>query len=82
VRSATTRRSPILHAQCGILRELVLRAAQAFIGHRLMMDRVVPGGVAADLAWRGTAKLRALAWRDPCALSPELVEVYDNTPRC
>ena len=47
----------ILHAQCGILRELTLRAAQACFGHRLMMDRVVPGGVAADLAADGDAPL-------------------------
>ena len=35
----------LMHAHCGILRELVLRAADACFGHRLMMDRVVPGGV-------------------------------------
>jgi Ni,Fe-hydrogenase III large subunit len=68
----------ILHAQCGILRELVLRAAQACFGHRLMMDRVVPGGVAADLATEGTARLRALLG-EIRARFPELVEVYDNT---
>src|SRR6516225_4543222 len=39
----------IMHAHCGVLREQVLRAADACFGHRLMMDRVVPGGVAADL---------------------------------
>jgi Ni,Fe-hydrogenase III large subunit len=50
----------IMHAQCGILRELDLRAAQACFGHRLMMDRIVPGGVAADLAPDGAARLRAL----------------------
>src|SRR5712671_7057733 len=37
----------IMHANCGILRERTLRAADACFGHRLMMDRVVPGGVAA-----------------------------------
>jgi Ni,Fe-hydrogenase III large subunit len=68
----------ILHAQCGILRELTLRAAQACFGHRLMMDRVVPGGVAADLAAEGTARLRALLGGIR-ARFPELVEVYDNT---
>jgi Ni,Fe-hydrogenase III component G len=39
----------MMHAQCGLLREQVLRAAEACFGHRLMMDRVVPGGVARDL---------------------------------
>src|SRR5205823_14568871 len=37
------------HAHCGILRERVLAACGRAFGHRLMMDRVVPGGVAADL---------------------------------
>ena len=36
----------MLHAQCALLREYVLRAADSCFGHRLMMDRVVPGGVA------------------------------------
>ena len=44
-----------MHAHCGILREHVLRVADACFGHRLMMDRVVPGGVAADLATAGAA---------------------------
>ncbi len=39
----------IIHAHCGILRERTLRTAEACFGHRLMMDRVVPGGVATDL---------------------------------
>ena len=34
----------MMHAQCGMLREKVLRASNACFGHRLMMDRVVPGG--------------------------------------
>ena len=41
---------PLMLAQCGILRERVLRAADLCFGHRLMMDRIVPGGVAADLS--------------------------------
>src|SRR4029077_21072919 len=50
----------IMHAQCGILRELTLRAAQACFGHRLMMDCVAPGGVANDLAADGAVRVRAL----------------------
>ena len=47
----------LLHTHCGILREEVLQACDACFGHRLMMDRVVPGGVAVDLdaAGRGAA---------------------------
>src|SRR3546814_7808585 len=39
----------LMHAHCGILREQVLRASDACFGHRLMRDRIVPGGVADDL---------------------------------
>src|SRR6266403_3350994 len=38
----------MLHAQCGILREKTLRTADLCFGHRLMMDAVVPGGIAFD----------------------------------
>jgi Ni,Fe-hydrogenase III large subunit len=36
-------------ALCGALREGLLRANLAVFGHRLMMDRVVPGGVLPDI---------------------------------
>lgn len=39
-----------VQARCGLLREGVLRASAAAFGHRLMMDGVVPGGLARDLA--------------------------------
>ena len=45
----------LMHAHCGVLRERVLRAADAAFGHRLMMDRVIPGGVAVDLDARRDA---------------------------
>ena len=44
----------ILLADFAILRERVLRTAEACFGHRLMMDRIVPGGVAQDIALEGT----------------------------
>ena len=68
----------LIHAHCGILREHVLRVSNTCFGHRLMMDRVVPGGVAADLATDGVAGLRALL-RIIRRRFPELVELYDNT---
>jgi len=68
----------ILHAQFGILRERTLRTAEACFGHRLMMDRVVPGGVAVDLAGDGLGQLRWLLANVRRRL-PELVEIYDNT---
>jgi Ni,Fe-hydrogenase III large subunit len=68
----------IMHAQCGVLRERTLRAAGAGFGHRLMMDGVVPGGVAADLDPDGAAQLRGLT-TEIGRIFPRLVELYDNT---
>jgi Ni,Fe-hydrogenase III large subunit len=68
----------LMHAHCGILREEVLRASHLCFGHRLMMDRVVPGGVVADLAEDGRAALRRLLATIKRRF-PELVDLYDNT---
>jgi Ni,Fe-hydrogenase III large subunit len=68
----------LMHAQCGILRELTLRAAEACFGHRLMMDVIVPGGVARDIADGGVAQLRTLL-AEIQRVFPHLVELYDNT---
>jgi Ni,Fe-hydrogenase III large subunit len=68
----------LMHGQCGILRERVLRAADACFGHRLMMDRVVPGGVATDLSSDGETALHALLG-DIRQRFPALIELYDNT---
>jgi Ni,Fe-hydrogenase III large subunit len=68
----------IMHAQCGQLREQVLRAAQACFGHRLMMDCVMPGGVLRDLSADGERRLAALVALVRAEF-PDLVEVYDNT---
>lgn len=69
----------LMHSHCGVLRERVLRAASICFGHRLMMDRVIPGGVTHDLTDDGKRTLRdltALLRRD---FKP-LVEMYDNKP--
>jgi Ni,Fe-hydrogenase III large subunit len=68
----------LMHAECGILRERTLRAAQACFGHRLMMDRVVPGGAAEDLHADGIASLHGLL-EDLRRHFPQLIEIYDNT---
>jgi Ni,Fe-hydrogenase III large subunit len=68
----------LMHAQCGILRERVLRAADACFGHRLMMDRIVPGGVVADLTADGEKALRELVAEIEHRF-PALIELYDNT---
>lgn len=66
-----------IHAHCAILREQTLRLAESCFGHRLMMDVVVPGGVACDLAAAGGDAIRAFI----AAARPRfarLVRVYDN----
>jgi Ni,Fe-hydrogenase III large subunit len=68
----------ILLADFAILRERVLRTADACFGHRLMMDRIVPGGVAQDIALEGLAQVPVLV-ETVRRKFPELVEVYDNT---
>ena len=57
-------------------RETLLRAAMTAFGHRLMMDAVVPGGVAADIAPGGPETiLRALAAAE--AELAQLLRDYD-----
>jgi Ni,Fe-hydrogenase III large subunit len=68
----------LMHAHCAVLRERVLRAADVCFGHRLMMDRIRPGGVAVDLGADGAAAVRALL-AEIRRRFPELVELYDNT---
>jgi len=67
----------LMHALCGTLREQVLRCARRCFGHRLMMDMVVPGGVAAPLAAEGIADIRRLLAEVRDRL-PALIDLYDN----
>ncbi len=69
----------LMHTHCGMLRERVLRAAAQCFGHRLMMDRVVPGGTTHDLDAAGIVVLRDLV----ANLRPRfehLTRLYDETP--
>jgi Ni,Fe-hydrogenase III large subunit len=68
----------LIHAHCGILREHVLRVAEACFGHRLMMDRAVPGGMEVDLATAGAEAVPVLI-RTVRRRFPELIELYDST---
>jgi Ni,Fe-hydrogenase III large subunit len=67
----------LMHAHCGALRERILRAADAVFGHRLMMDRIVIGGVA-DTYPAAVPVLRALVG-DIERQFPALIALYDNT---
>jgi Ni,Fe-hydrogenase III large subunit len=69
----------LIHAHCGIFRERILAAADAAFGHRLMMDCIVPGGLASDITDDGpSAILAALAEVEP--RFAEIVRLYDDTP--
>ncbi len=68
----------VMHAHCGVLRERVLRVSDAAFGHRLLRDRIVPGGVAADLGPDGAGAIRDLVVEIRQRF-PRLVGLYDNT---
>lgn len=69
---------PLLQARFVWQREAVLRACAAAFGHRLMMDAVIPGGVAQDLSPEG-ASLIAQVLSGIEAEWPGLIEIYDTT---
>jgi len=59
------------------LKERLLRTNRELFGHRFLMDRVVPGGVAADIAADGAASLsRELDWFQ--GEFERLVTIYDD----
>jgi Ni,Fe-hydrogenase III large subunit len=68
----------LMQAHTAVLRERVLRFAHDAFGHRLMMDKVIPGGVAADLSPASVVALGALLTEIRRAFPP-LVELYDST---
>ncbi len=68
----------IMLAHCGILRERVLRCAAICFGHRLMMDCIVPGGVAVDLSAENVTRIRSLVTEVRSRFAP-LVKLYDDT---
>lgn len=67
----------VIHARCGWLREGLLRAQSLAFGHRLMMDRVLPGGVAQDLTPEGIAALLASVQAIAREL-PALLALYES----
>jgi Ni,Fe-hydrogenase III large subunit len=60
-------------AQFWMLKEQVLRNNAALFGHRYLMDRIVPGGVAADLTEPDKSRLR-----DECTMLEREVRVLRN----
>ena len=67
----------VIHARCGLLREALLRAQLLAFGHRLMMDRVLPGGVALAPTSEGIGAL-LIALHATAAELPLLLGHYDS----
>lgn len=68
----------LMLAHCAILREQVLRASHTCFQHRLLMDCILPGGVAVDLSADGASTLLALIAEIRHQFKP-LIELYENT---
>jgi Ni,Fe-hydrogenase III large subunit len=68
----------LMHAHCGMLRERILRCADSCFGHRLMMDCILPGGIAGEPAAAGLVHIAALAEEIGRAF-PRLVSLYEET---
>ncbi|MBF0353994.1 MAG: NADH-quinone oxidoreductase subunit C [Alphaproteobacteria bacterium] len=69
----------IMLAHAMTLKEKVLRAANKAFGHRLMMDCIIPGGVAHDLGKEGMAQIKAMQ-REVRRGFERLAQLYDDTP--
>ena len=68
-----------VHAHCTLLRETILQACAEAFGHRLMMDRVVPGGVSVDPDAAVLDRLRSLLDHVETEFR-QAVRVYDDSP--
>jgi Ni,Fe-hydrogenase III large subunit len=68
-----------IHARCALIREDILSTAGACFGHRMMMDRIVPGGTACDLTPEGDSAIRALLTRVERSFA-RVVRAYDQSP--
>lgn len=68
-----------IHARTMLIREDILQTAAKCFGHRLMMDKIIPGGVAADAAERTNSAIRELLDRIETSLKT-VVHVYDEMP--
>jgi Ni,Fe-hydrogenase III large subunit len=68
-----------LQARCAIIREEILRTNAGCFGHRMIMDRIVPGGVACDVDTACSTAILALM--DSIEASfVRVARVYDQSP--
>ncbi|CAB1276274.1 hydrogenase large subunit [Candidatus Nitrosacidococcus tergens] len=68
----------IMLAHCSVLREQILRESFSSFGHRLMMDRIFPGGVVTDIDSASITRITALMASIRLRFQ-QLVELYDTT---
>jgi Ni,Fe-hydrogenase III large subunit len=69
----------LIHAHTGIFRERILQVSDQAFGHRLMMDRIVPGGIANDIV-PGAAEAILAALEEITPRFEKIVTLYDETP--
>ncbi len=68
-----------VQARCAIIREEILRTNAGCFGHRMMMDRIVPGGVACDVDQDCCAAILALMDNVEASFV-RVARVYDQSP--
>ncbi len=68
-----------IHARCALIREDILRTNGACFGHRMMMDRIVPGGTASDLNDERAGAILALLDRLEASFY-RVIRAYDQSP--
>lgn len=67
----------LLETRCAAQRETLCAAARAAFGHRLMMDQIIPGGIAGDIAADGPTALQA-ALAALAAELPALTRLFED----
>jgi Ni,Fe-hydrogenase III large subunit len=68
-----------IQARCALIREEILRATAKCFGHRMMMDRIVPGGAACDLNTDCAAAILALMDNIEASFI-RVARAYDQSP--
>jgi Ni,Fe-hydrogenase III large subunit len=68
-----------IQARCALIREDILQTAGTCFGHRMMMDRIVPGGVTCELSRDSATAISDLLGRCEAALRA-VVSAYDGSP--
>jgi len=68
----------MMQAHCNLVRERILREAASAFGHRLMMDRIAPGGTVVDLKQESAKALYAMIeWIE--LMTPRLIALFGDT---